>query len=432
MTAFDAAASKTVSHASAAPGAPLEIDLREILSPAFFEPHRAIRDGHPHTVVCKGGRGSTKSSFVSVELLLFLLKHPACHAAALRKVGNTLRNSVYTQLQWAVGALGLSDAFKCTVSPMEITYLATGQKILFFGLDKPEKLKSVKLPFGDIGAVWFEEADQYAGEAEIRSVKQSALRGGEQALTFLSFNPPAASRNWMNRYAFEAEPGKLVHHSTYLTTPKAWLGPRFFEDAEYLKATRPTAYRHEYLGEAVGNGTQVFDNLRLEPIRQQQIEAFGEITSGVDWGWYPDPWAFNRVSYDAARRTLYIFDELTRRKCNNLETAALVKARIGEDETVIADSAEKKSCGDYRDSGLRCYDAVKKPGSVAQSMKWLQGLAAIVIDPEKCPDTAREFSEYEYETARDGTVLPSYVDADNHHIDAVRYATNRVWLRVGA
>lgn len=198
-----------------------------------------------------------------------------------------------------------------------------------------------------------------------------------------------------------------------------------------MKETKPTSYRHEYLGEAVGNGTQVFDNIRLEPITKAQINSFGEITSGVDWGWYPDPWAFNRMSYDAARRTLYIFDELTRRKLNNFETARLVLSRIPEGEDVIADSAEKKSCGDYRDMGINCFDAVKKPGSVRTSIMWLQGLAAIVIDPVRCPDTAKEFTEYEYETTKDGDVTSAYPDADNHHIDGVRYGTNRIWLRVG-
>lgn len=406
--------------------------LSECMSPAFYELHQQIKTQRPHTVVCKGGRGSTKSSFVSIEFILFLLQHPQCHGVVLRKVANTLRNSVFAQMQWAIGALGLTRKFKCTVSPMEITYLPTGQKILFFGLDKPEKLKSIKLPFGYIGIDWFEEADQFAGEAEIRNVKQSTLRGGEFAMTFLSFNPPAASRNWANRYARESEPGKIVHHSTYLTTPRAWLGQRFFDDAEHLKQTKPTSYRHEYLGEAVGNGTQVFDNIRLEPISKAKIKTFNLITSGVDWGWYPDPFAFNRMSYDAARRTLYIFDELTRRKCNNFETAKLVADRIPQSEDVIADSAEKKSCADYRDCGIRCFEANKGPGSVNQSMKWLQGLDAIVIDPERCPDTAKEFSEYEYETAKDGEVIPGYVDADNHHIDAVRYGTNRIWTRRGA
>ena len=112
------------------------------MSPAFYELHTQIKTQRPHTVVCKGGRGSTKSSFMSVEFILFLLQHPQCHGVVLRKIAMTLRNSVYAQIQWAIGALGLQNKFRCTVSPMEITYLPTGQKILFFGLDKPEKLKS--------------------------------------------------------------------------------------------------------------------------------------------------------------------------------------------------------------------------------------------------------------------------------------------------
>ena len=242
----------------------------------------------------------------------------------------------------------------------------------------------------------------------------------------------AASRNWANRYAREERKGKRIHHSTYLQAPAAWLGPKFLAQAEYIKETQPTKYRHEYLGEVVGSGTQVFENLRLEPISQKTIRNFDTIENGVDWGWYPDPWAFNRCHYDAARKTLYIFDELTRLRTSNEETAKLVQQRIESWESVTADSAEMKSCADYRAFGILCREAVKGPGSVNQSMKWLQGLADIVIDPHRCPDTAKEFSEYEYEVGRDGTVLPGYVDADNHHIDAVRYAVNRIWMRRGA
>lgn len=332
----------------------------------------------------------------------------------------------------AIDKLGLTSEFKCTQSPLQCTYLPTGQRILFRGLDDTQKIKSIKLPFGYIGVLWFEEADQIkGGEDAVRNVQQSALRGGEFGLTFISFNPPAAARNWANKYALAQRPGKRVHHSSYLEAPPEWLGPKFLAQAEYIKETRPTKYRHEYLGEAVGNGTQVFDNIRLEELSNKRIRSFGDALNGVDWGWYPDPWAFNRCWYDAGRRTLYIFDELTRLKINNQETARLVLGRIERWETVTADSAEMKSCGDYRDAGIRCREAVKGPGSVRESMKWLQGLTAIVIDPKRCPDTAKEFTEYEYETGKDGEVLPGYVDADNHHIDAVRYATNRLWLRRG-
>lgn len=406
--------------------------LSDLISPAFSGSHKSIKSGSINELVEKGGRGGAKSSFISIEVILLLLRNPECHAVVMRKVANTLRSSVYAQIRWAISSLGLTSRFKCTVSPMECIYIPTGQKILFFGLDDPGKLKSIKVPFGYIGIGWFEELDQFDGPEQVRNVEQSLFRGGSFSFCFKSFNPPAMARNWANRYALESKPGKLVHHSTYLTTPEGWLGPRFLADAEHLKETNETAYRHEYLGEVVGCGTAVFENLELREITDAEILRFDRITSGVDWGWYPDPWAFNRMHYDAGRRALFIFDELTRRRTSNQDTADLVKSRIHQDELVIADSAEEKSVSDYCAFGIRCRGAEKGPGSVNYSMKWLQALAKIVIDPVRCPDTAKEFTEYEYERdAKTGEVLEGYPDLNNHHIDAVRYGTNRIWKRRG-
>ena len=408
--------------------------LSALISPAFYDAHRQIKAGKVDELLAKGGRGSTKSSFLSIELILLLLRHPDCHAVVLRRVDKTLRTSVYAQVCWAIGALGLSAKFKCTVSPMECTYLPTGQKVLFFGLDDPGKLKSIKMPFGYIGMLWLEELDQFDGPEQVRNVEQSVLRGGPYSVTLKSFNPPATARNWANRYALEARPGKLVHHSTYKTTPADWLGPRFLDDAQHLEQSNPTAYRHEYLGEVVGSGTAVFENLDLQPIPDEQLAGFDRRLYGVDWGWYPDPWAFNGVQYDAARGTLYIFDELTRHRTSNRDTANLLLTRgLTGADWLIADSAEPKSVQDYKAYGLGCRAAQKGPGSVEYSMKWLQALKRIVIDPVRCPDTAREFSEYEYERdPRTGEVLPGYPDLCNHHIDAVRYATEVIWKRRGA
>ena len=409
------------------------VSLKGVIGPAFYETHRLIRAGKIDEAVEKGGRASLKSSYVSVEVVLQLLRHPDCHALVTRQVADTMRDSVYAQILWAIDKLGLGEKFRCTQSPLQCVYLPTGQRILFRGLDDPQKIKSIKLPFGYIGIVWFEEADQIkGGEEAVRNVQQSALRGGEYGLTFISFNPPAASRNWANRYARAERRGKFVHHSSYLQAPAEWLGPKFLAQAEYIKETQPTKYRHEYLGEAVGNGTQVFENLVLEPIDGKTIRSFDRPLNGVDWGWYPDPWAWNRMHYDAARRTLYLFDELTRNRTSNADTAALVKGRVPAGELLIADSAEEKSVSDYRSYGLNCRASEKGPGSVAYSMKWLQSLAAIVIDPGRCPDTAQEFSEYEYERdGKTGEVLQGYPDAANHHIDAVRYGTNKIWKRRG-
>ena len=232
----------------------MEVRLKEKIPGVFWPVHQAIRRGEVTEVVAKGGRGSGKSSYLSMELVWQLLRHPDCHAVVLRKIGGTLRNSVYNQIVWAIGELGCAGYFRCTVSPMECTYLPTGQKILFFGTDDPGKLKSLKLPFGAVGICWFEELDQFDGPEEVRNVEQTVLRGGSWTLTLKSFNPPAMARSWANRYALETRPGKLVHHSTYRDLPRAMLGERFWADAEHLQRTNPAAFRHEYGGEVVGSG----------------------------------------------------------------------------------------------------------------------------------------------------------------------------------
>lgn len=185
----------------------------------------------------------------------------------------------------------------------------------------------------------------------------------------------------------------------------------------------------------MGSGAAVFANLHLRAVPDDEILTFDRIYHGVDWGWWPDPWAYNACAYDPARRRLVIFDELTRFRCPNADTAQLLIERgVGGDEGgfLIADGAEPKSCADYRAAGLPCRAARKGPGSLRESMKWLQSLAEIVIDPARCPDTAREFGEYEYaKDARTGEVLGGYPDAGNHHIDAVRYAVESVWRRRG-
>lgn len=406
--------------------------LSELISPAFRESHRAVKSGRINELVEKGGRGSCKSSYLSIELVLQLLQHPECHAVVLRKVGNTLRTSVYAQICWAIAELGLSKKFRCTVNPMECTYLPTGQKILFFGLDDPGKLKSIKLPFGYIGIGWFEELDQFDGPEQVRNVEQSIFRGGPYSFCFKSFNPPAMARNWANKYVLEQKDRRMVHHSTYLTTPREWLGPRFLADAEHLKETNETAYRHEYGGEVVGSGSAVFENLRIEPLTDKQIAGFDYHYFGQDWGWYPDPNHFSGCAYDSGTQTLYIYEEFRGWRQSN--AAWSEKIRHHMDDLILADpgSGGDRNVGDFKAYGFRMREAQKGPGSVAYGIKWLQSLRSIVIDSVRCPETAKEFSEYEYERdPKTNEVMEGYPDAANHSIDAVRYAMEPVWKRRG-
>lgn len=409
-----------------------DIRLSEIIPPHFREAHKLIRE-HTYTeITLPGGRGSCKSSFVGEEIPLLMKRNPDMHALVLRKYGNTLKDSVYNQILWAIETLGLSKEFRATVSPMQIKYLPTGQTIYFRGLDDPLKVKSIKPTFGYIGILWFEELDQFAGAEEVRSVEQSATRGGNKFYVFKSFNPPISVSNWANKYILEDKPGRIVIKSDYLTVPPEWLGQKFLDDAEHLKDTNERAYKHEYLGIPVGTGGNVFDNVVEKTITNEDIKTFGTILHGVDWGWYPDPFAYVRCAYLAAQHTLVIYDEYRCNKKGNNETAEELKKRgVTANDMIICDSAENKSIADYRAYGLLARGAEKGPGSVDYSMKWLQSLKAIVIDSKRCPETYKEFVEYEYERTKDGEIISGYPDANNHSIDAVRYATSQIWRRSG-
>lgn len=403
-----------------------------MIAPAFAPVVFDIQD-HNHTeYVFPGGRGSTKSSFISLEIIDLLMKSEDMHAVVMRQVADTMRGSVYQQMLWAIDVLGLNDEFHGTVSPMEITRKSTGQKIYFRGADDPGKVKSIKVPFGYIGILWLEELDQFTGPESVRKIEQSVIRGGDVAYVFKSFNPPKTASNWANKYIKIPKTTRLVTESNYLNVPSKWLGKPFLEEAEFLKETNPEAYENEYLGVANGSGGSVFNNVIIKSITDEEIENFDRIYNGVDWGWYPDPYHFVRCHYDAARLRLFIFQEYRCNKQSNRQTAdALMDLGITGNDLITCDRAEEKSVGDYRTYGLLARGAVKGPGSVDYSMKWLQSLREIVIDNVRCPATASEFMDYEYERDREGNVISGYPDKDNHAIDAVRYAMNPVWKRRG-
>lgn len=401
------------------------VRLSQVIAPAFWGVHEDVKAGRHTHYWLKGGRGSAKSSFISVEIVLSMMRDGAAgrftNAIVLRRYDVTLRESVYEQLGWAVNALGVSHLWQRGISPMQLAYLPTGQKILFRGVDDPAKLKSVKAGNGYLKYVWYEEVNEFEGPAKIQSVNQSVLRGGNDFTVFYSFNPPASAGNWVNRYVETEREDTLVHHSTYLTVPRQWLGETFLAEAEHAKRTRPEAYRHEYLGEVTGTGGEVFTNVTLRSISDAEIKGFDRLRRGLDWGYAADPFAYNAAHYDKTRRRLYIFFEIHRLRLSNREAARLILAEAGNGR-ITCDSAEPKSIDEVREYGLRVYGAKKGPDSVGYGIKWLQDLEEIVIDPLRCPQTAREFREYELDRDKEGNFKAGFPDRNNHHIDAMRYA----------
>ena len=398
------------------------------LGKAYVDINREIVPNKKY--VFEGGRGSLKSSYISMKIVELLKNNPGLHACVVRKVGNTLKDSVYAQIKWAINTLGLTDEFDYKISPLEIKYRKTGQTIYFRGADDPIKLKSIKPEFGYIGILWKEEADQLSGAAEERSINQSVLRGGNIAYDFMSYNPPKSKSAWVHMEKLNSDPHRVIHSSTYLEAPKEWLGQKFIDDAEHLKEVNPDAYDNEYMGVANGDGGNVFEYLEIREITDEEIATFDRIYQGVDWGFNPDPYAFVRIYYDHARETIYFIDEIYGTKMLNSDTAAIILERGYNDYLVTCDSQENKSVADYNDQGIKARAAIKGPGSVDYGMKWLCG-RKLVIDQRRTPNVHREFTRYEFERDKEGNIVRGYPDKDNHSIDATRYALESFYNQRG-
>jgi len=400
------------------------ISLKQLIAPSFYEIHNDLKQFRHTHYWLKGGRGSTKSSFISLEVILGMMKDTQANAVVLRKVGQTLQGSVYEQLQWAVSVLGVEGYWVSKLSPLEMKYIADGRenKIVFRGADKPKKIKSTKFRKGYCKYVWYEEVDEFGGMEEIRTINQSLLRGGSDFVVFYSYNPPQSQSNWVNEEVLQKRNDRLVHHSTYLTVPPEWLGQQFLIEAEHLKNVKPMAYQHEYMGEVTGTGGEVFTNLTLREITDSEISHFDHIARVIDWGYAADPFHYTVNHYDKTRRRLYIYYEIQMLKLSNRKAAELVKAENKRNKLIVCDSAEPKSIAEMLAYNLKVLGAKKGADSVEYGIKWLQDLEEIVIDPKRCPNTAREFLEYELEKDANGNFKGHFPDKNNHSIDAVRYS----------
>ena len=431
----------------------IDIKLQNLIIPAYDEVFKDIMQ-HNHVHYClKGGRGSTKSSFVGgIDIPLLIMRYPNVNAVCFRKVANTVQNSIYSQVTWGIYQMGLESLFhipKTYSNP--IVYKPTGQKIFFMGMDDPNKVKSIKVDKGYIGITWWEELDQFAGENELRKVLQSTMRGGDLFWDFRTFNPPISIDNWANEYAEEAEDKEntLIVSNTYLDVPVQWLGQQFIEEAEDLKRINPRAYEHEYIGLPIGTGGSVFPNACDLDMSQQvpvydfdgnvleyteMWKTFDHIYNGIDWGFAMDPFRFVRMHYDAKKLDLYIFTEYSTVATRNQVVFDILykeKKLLKMDELVTADSAEPKSIADFKAYGAYIRGAIKGPDSVRYGIKWLQGLNHIYIDKRRCPKTYKEFTHYEYCQDKDGNFISDYPDEENHSIDACRYALERYCNRRG-
>ena len=428
--------------------APQAVDMAMLIAPPFLSVHRAVRSGSVTDAWLAGGRGSGKSSFISLDIAYGLSRDEDANALVMQRISADIRDSTYAQMMWAFDQLGLSEEWEGAHSARRIRNVRTGQLVVFKGADDPRKTKGVKLERGCLSYLWLEEVDMFGGMADVRTIRQSATRGDGHQVRFYSFNPPASRESWANvefeRVAALGDPSVIAHRSTYLDVPAEWLGEQFIADAEGLKEADDTAYRHEYLGEAVGVGGDVFTRAELSPIADEQIRAFDRLHAGQDWGWWPDPWAFTLSAWEPGTRTLYTFAEAGGNRLQPGESARMVRDLLtwpevgveGREEDVyhaipvLSDDADPGSIAAHRDEGVNAV-AAGKGGNRMLSYQWLAGVRW-VIDPVRCPHLAKEVRAMQYERTKSGEWLNAIPDGDDHWIDATRYAMMPVVTRRGA
>lgn len=401
------------------------VKISEVITPHFHSFWKAANSHKYLKHVLKGGRGSAKSTHIAIRLVRDMMKYPVT-ALCIRKVGNTIEGSIFEQLKEAISILGVESYWRVNKSPMSLTYLPRGNKVIFRGADDPNKIKSIKMSKFPVAFMWIEELAEFKTEEEVSTIENSVLRAelpdGLFYAFYYSYNPPKRKQSWVNKkYETQFIPDNtFIHHSTYLENP--FISKAFREEAETTKASKPQKYEWEYLGKAIGSGVVPFDNLTFRTITDEEIKSFDTIRQGEDWGYATDPYSFVRWHYDKTRKRIYAIDELYGVKISNREAAEWIKKKGYHDTNTTADSAEPKSIAEMKSYGVRTKGAKKGPGSVEYGEKWLDDLEEIIIDPKRTPNIAKEFENIDYQTDKDGNPKAKLEDKDNHTIDATRYA----------
>ena len=400
--------------------------LKDNIAPSFYALHWSVLDEEYGQYWLSGGRGSTKSSFIAIEIVLGIMNDPEANAVCFRKVSNTIRDSLYSTFVWAISVLGVSDKWKPTVAPFEFVYLPTGQKIILKGLDDPQKMKSVKVAKGYFKYLWFEELAEFSGMEEIRNVQQSVLRGGEIFVEFLSYNPPRDPQAWVNKEREVINNNRYVHHSTYLDVPENWLGSRFIDDANRLKEHDDVLYQCEYMGLSIGLTDSVVFNGKYI-IQDFKPQEWWSCLHGADWGFANDPnvlvkiWIAPHNIY--GDNCLYIEYEAYGFKVdNNLIPELFDKIPDSRKYLIRADCSRPETISYIRQKGFNIIGAEKWGGSVEDGIAFIRSFDKIIIHP-RCSYMTEEARLYSYKIDKlTKEILPKLVDGYDHGWDAVRYA----------
>ena len=389
-------------------------------------------DKHFYRVV-KGSRGSKKSKTIAINMIYRIMKYPESNLLVIRRVFNTLRNSCRADLIWAINRLKVNHLWKIPKGEHTLTYLPTGQQILFAGLDDPLKLTSITVAQGYLNFVWIEEAFQIEKQEMFETLEES-IRGILPSHLFhqitLSFNPWSED-HWLRKRFYNDTYDReytddLIYAITTDYTMNEFLDEVTLKRFEEMKIKRPNRFRVAGLGEwGIAEGL-VYNNwevLEFDPVKLLRSDFSLEAAFGLDFGFTNDPSAFIAVIVDLKNKRLFIFDEFYKKRLLNNEIAEEIKIRGYSKDEITADCAEAKSIEEIRSYGIsRIKQSSKGKGSVNQGIQYIQQFD-IYVHP-KCTNTIMEFKNYVWEE-KNGITLNKAADNYNHLMDALRYALEK-------
>jgi len=417
----------------------MEIDLINCIGPAYYKMFWDIEEGKHTHYLMKGGRGSLKSSFGFIYTIYSMTKDALegkiTHCVAMRKIKDTIKDSVFENFLWAIDMLGLSTQWRYTKNPMRIWF--KDNTILFRGCANQrdyEKIKSIKFKKGFCKYALFEEWTEFNGIDETLSILQSLFRGTNEAVAFYMYNPPASRNNWVNKESKIEKADRFIHHSTYLEAPREWLGEIFIKEAESLKVQNPRKYNHMYKGEEIGEGLEIYpirtneepnNVLELRTITNDEIKEFDKIDRGLDFG-YSHASCYVEVYFDRKNDIVYIVDEVYLYGASNYLLSSKIKEKA-EGKYITADSEDPRTINEMNLYKLNVGKAKKGKDSKAHGIKWLQDRAKIVIDKKRTPNIAADFETYEYKKDKEGNIIYDYPEEPDGSA-ATRYALERYIL----
>ena len=379
--------------------------------------------------IVKGGRGSKKSTTTALWIIYKMMQYPLANTLVIRRVFNTHKDSTYTQLKWASNVLGVSHLWKFSKSPLEATYVPTGQKILFRGLDDPMSITSITVEHGHLCWCWFEEAFQIMNEDDFNKVDMS-IRGelpqGYFKQIMLSFNP-WSEKHWLKKRFFDVKDDDILAITTNYTCNE-FLGSDDKKLFEKMKINNPRRYNIEGLGNwGIAEGL-VYDNFEELEFNIDEIKKRRNVKSafGLDFGYTNDPTAFIASLIDLDNNEIYIFDEHYQKAMSNKMIADMIKYKGYSKEKIVGDSSEPKSIDDIKRQGVyKIKGARKGKDSILNGIQYIQDFK-IYVHP-KCENTLIELSNYVWDT-KEGNVINKPIDDYNHLMDALRYSIEDVRL----